>query len=780
MTRMPAFGEYGFIYYGGGPHIGYTGKDRRFPIMKRWKSIYCVREAAFLMYARSADRRIREFVFTSNRGFMDQYMIHHRDKQKVKGAFVATHGGDALAGDNPSCLPFPWQGGSTLSIATTTHLDPLLWMYHLAGDRRARDVVESYGEAVKALLRPHVMRKGRPLQILKAIAQTYGLTWDPQLREAAEALGDHLYLPGATTDVTDEKPAGVFYKLTSDLPGLIQAWQLLGSQRYYDMALRSATWRWYTALPFGLLDYGYTMGCVGPWLYDQNGDPSIPEWLRVRLREAPTLYNSEERRFADPHAYCGAYNYFFLRDFPFVQDLVLRTDVLEEPLVSWAAYEPFSGDTSVFIKKEQKARIEVWLRNFGSGVEIRRQDGSLPDFPLHRGVGRTQAVIPMEAANGVYEIVSSNSGVPHCALATSNVPLVVRAPGYWRPFPAETPSRRIFFGLPEGEKAGRIFFEGPARLCDPQGDPFGDGEVTGWVNLPADKPGVWSFELVERKLVKVENLPPVFAMRRAKHYFDPGVPWERVEKLPDREAVPPETVFVDGAIEAKDSQALYLTGRRHFRMPAGPPHPSGDGTAFWPLSEGTIEFFYKPSWSTFDVSGKSVSLVTVSAKPQNWSLKYYMRSQMGDHYVYNLYGLGWRDGKWKAGTIRCYRRPTLIERDKWIHIAWTWSREANRSHGFTSLRMFVYVNGRAGRCYGNSARYSHMKGLTTLLTLHPGGTYDELRISDVRRYHTDFQPPSRRRQMVLDEHTRGLFHFNGDLEGKSVSVEGRIEAELTQ
>jgi len=34
--------------------------------------------------------------------------------------------------------------------------------------------------------------------------------------------------------------------------------------------------------------------------------------------------------------------------------------------------------------------------------------------------------------------------------------------------------------------------------------------------------------------------------------------------------------------------------------------------------------------------------------------------------------------------------------------------------------------------------------------------------------------------MVQDEHTRGLFHFNGDLEGESASVEGLLEAELTQ
>ena len=775
ISRDAEFGEYGFMYYGCGPHIGYRGK---YPVMKRWKSTYCVREAVWLMYARSADRRIREFAFRTNRGMMDYYMINHDGKRKVKGAFVRTQGGDAGAGDNPSCLPFPWQGGSTLGIATTTHLDPFLWMYHIAGDRRARDVVVNYGEAVKKMLRPHLLRGGRPFQILKAVAQTYTLTWDPTLRAAADTVGDHLYMPGGVTDVTDEKPGGVYYKLTSDLPGLIQIARVFGSRRYYDMALKSAVWRWYVAIPAGLLGYGYTLGYVGPWLYEQNGDPTIAEWLRVRLREAPTQYDPKKGRFIDPHAYCGAYNYLFLRDFPFVQDLLLRTGALKKPVSAWAAYEPFGSETSVFLKKTDKKPITVWLRNFGGKVEVRREDGSALNFPLRYEVGRTQVLIPMEAKNGVYEIVSSETSRSHVAMADEVTAFVIRAPEYWRPFPAETPPRRVFFGVPKGEKEGRIFFERPARLYDPEGKPFG-GDVKGWASLPPDKPGTWSFQLTERGLVKVENLPPFFAMRSAERYFTPKVTWDRAEERPEPKAVSKKSGFVPGAIQAKGDQALYVAGRRRFTMPAGPKHRSGDGTVFLPLSEGTIEFFYKPTWSTFDMSsGTTVKLVAVTSRPRGWYLQYHMRPSAGRHYVYNLYGVGWRDGKWKAGTIRCYRRPTLIEKDKWIHVAWTWSREKSRRWGFTSLRMVIYVNGRQGTCYGNGARYSHMTGVTRLLELGSGGAYDELRISDVRRYRRDFEPPSRSREMEPDDHTRALFHFNGDLKGLSASTRTPIQGKL--
>ncbi len=574
---------------------------------------------------------------------------------------------------------------------------------------------------------------------------------------------------------------------------------MFGSRRYYEMALKSAEWWWHASVASSIQQYGYTPGYVGPWLYEQNGDPTIPEWLRVRLREAPTHYDSGKNLFRDYHAYIGAYNYFFLRDFPYVQDLVLRTGVLEKPLASAASYEPF-GPSSAFLKKDQDERIDIWVKGFGE-VRILRADGSSTGLPILRTAGRTQLVIPMEAESGVYQVVSANRSVPHVVLARSGtapapdaggfrepisgapgngVPLVVHAPGYWRPWPEETPPRRIYFGIPEGEKAARIFFESPARLFSPDGQSFSDDPVSGWMKLPSDRPGVWSFELPKPKLVKVENLPPFFAMRSAEDYFDPGVAWERVEERPEPKSIPREVVFIEGAVNTKGNQSLHLAPRRQFRMPAGPVHPSGDGTVFLPLSEGTIEFFYKPDWSTFDLDEKNVSLVTVTSKPKRWTLSYYMRPKMGEHFVYNLWGMAWRDGKWGKGTIRCYRRPTLIERGRWIHIAWTWSRELNRKHGFTSLQMFTYVDGRAGHCYGNGARYAHMVGTASLLALHPGGAYDELRISDVRRYREDFDPPSRKREMELDEHTRAVFHFNGNLKGKSATSKEPIEGELTK
>jgi len=65
-----------------------------------------------------------------------------------------------------------------------------------------------------------------------------------------------------------------------------------------------------------------------------------------------------------------------------------------------------------------------------------------------------------------------------------------------------------------------------------------------------------------------------------------------------------------------------------------------------------------------------------------------------------------------------------------------------------------------------------------LLALCPGAAYDELRISHTQRYTEDFRAPSRDIELRLDEHTRALFHFNGDLDGESHGYKGELPAVL--
>ena len=54
--------------------------------------------------------------------------------------------------------------------------------------------------------------------------------------------------------------------------------------------------------------------------------------------------------------------------------------------------------------------------------------------------------------------------------------------------------------------------------------------------------------------------------------------------------------------------------------------------------------------------------------------------------------------------------------------------------------------------------------------------FDELRISDIQRYTKDFTPPTK--EFTVDEHTRALFHFNGNMDGQSFGQTGALPASV--
>ena len=316
---------------------------------------------------------------------------------------------------------------------------------------------------------------------------------------------------------------------------------------------------------------------------------------------------------------------------------------------------------------------------------------------------------------------------------------------------------------------------------DPAGKAIAGGEPRkGWVPLPGDKPGLWSFEPVENMLVRAANVPPFYAFCDPAHYFEPNIPWERQPAPEPPERVPADTVYVGGAINVEGDQALYLSGRRQLRLEAGDEHSSGIGGQFLPFHEGTIECFLKPNWSTFELPGEYIPFFRMNTDNHYWYLSYQNhRDKNPEWFLHVLYGCAYSDGPLKRITFRCYRRQTVFERGEWVHVAWVWGQRdgifANR--GKTSknvLLMRAYVNGRSGNDYfyklGHNLPADEPKNFVMDGRLL--GAIDELRISDCQRYLEDFAPPSRDRPLEVDQHTRALFHFNGSVDGESHGVNG--------
>jgi hypothetical protein len=363
--------------------------------------------------------------------------------------------------------------------------------------------------------------------------------------------------------------------------------------------------------------------------------------------------------------------------------------------------------------------------------------------------------------------------------------MVLYAPGYWQPRPDLAVQPRWYFSIPKGANDPQICFDGPARVYDPNGKALpGDKPVSGWVKLPADKPGLWSFEPVNAKAVCVRNLPPFFAPDSPDSYFTPNVTW--TPEPPVAPPVAPGTTYVPGPSGDAANQALYLDGKRSFTLDAGPGRTVGDGTQFLAFKQGTIEFFMKPDWDVSELPDGTPQIVRLPTGKDDWSLWYWKNSK-GVSWTAShvLYGWFMTDGKTDVSSIRTYRR-TVLAPDRWVHIAWVWGNESQtNAYGqlTSALVEHIYVNGKLGqqtgwRLPGNQPR-DLPKALMLLNVLPAKGTaFDELRISDVVRYTGEFTPPLPGSEFKLDEHTRALFHFNGDLKGESHGYQGELAGKL--
>jgi hypothetical protein len=307
--------------------------------------------------------------------------------------------------------------------------------------------------------------------------------------------------------------------------------------------------------------------------------------------------------------------------------------------------------------------------------------------------------------------------------------------------------------------------------------------------LPEEKAGLWAFEPVEYKLVKTRNVPPFFAVRDpASHFVPEGVAWDR-EPKPVPLEIPANSPFGAGAINKPGNQALYLVGSRAFQVPPGQARSDGDGSAFLPMRAGTIEFFMCPAWSSAELPDQAKRFLFAPLKDEKPDGASFMTSEYTlrgtEKTLTFMFNTSFKNTDLEKGItlVRNYRAPTFFEKGEWAHVAYVWGRRNNivyhpSSHlrGDNVMAGDIFINGRLGICSGrrNSGKNSCLSGPMAYLQvglMAQGLTnldmaIDELHISDVQRYRSDFKPPARDEEFKVDENTRALFHFNGSLEGE--------------
>jgi len=777
------WGEFGFVDYFAGPHLSYRGK---YVHMFRYAYItYTLRANIWLVYARSGDRAIREFAAGTTRTYMDGVHAHWEPPQSkrsgiVKGLYRAEH---TYFG-----LPFYWGSRANLEISSSTNFNNYIWLYQLTGYRRAKDCIEEYAQGIKTVWTPAAAKRtSRILALQRLLTQCYGFTWDPDLYDLADATTDLFEDREGELLLTKDRPYNSSsYKTQVDIRCLINAWEILGAPRYRDMAMTIARHWWNRQLGTSGFGYNIPMALIGNFLYHQTGDPVYAQAVAVSARHCISQYDPETNTFA-PRTIQGAHSTSFIFEIGNALDVIARTNADKGNVASWIGYDDADSETSVLVQKPcyGVARLHYKApspRTPGAMGGVRVEPVKPKDHwgqdvsrVTQVSTGQGEIRIPKDAPPGAYRVIFPQRGT-HYVFANDRLPLVLHAPGYWLPSPVQAPVQRYYFRVPEGGKDCQIFFEGSARLTDPAGQPFRKGQaLSGWVNLPAKNGGLWAFEPVDNMTVRVRNVPPFFAVGDPASYFMPDIEWKREPIPPAPTELSPDTVYVPGAISTPGNKAVYLAARRYLEIKAGPPHPSGDGNVFLPHRQGTVEFFMKPNWDTVAMpDGEEKSLFYGRMQTPGGS-NYYTVHHTKKGRAKDLFAFVRVKTRTGSTTNRNYRRQTLFFRDRWVHVAWVWGK-----------RSAIFVNGRLGSQQAPRLSGPPLGGMSSFVLGHTraerniDAAIDEFRISDIERYTADFAPPPRDREFVLDEHTRALFHFNGNVDGESHAQAGPVPARLTK
>jgi PcRGLX-like protein central beta sandwich domain/PcRGLX-like N-terminal RIFT barrel domain/Carbohydrate family 9 binding domain-like len=761
VERLEEWGDYGFMDYAAGPHYRIGDVKRRFGVT------YTIREDLWTTYARSGDRRIRTFSEAHDATYMDSYFCHWDGDARIQGLYT---------GSNKPSLPFYWGGSAMTQKSSKTNFNKFIWMYHLTGYRRAGDHIREYIDGIKRFWSPgQVDSEWRIIMGMRLMMQAYGFTWDPELRAMCDATADIFMDVRGDLGLARRSYGAATYKTNVDVRVLMEGWDIFGATRYRDAALKIAQYWWEAKLGAYPIYYVDPQGTIGNFLYRHTGDPHYAEGLALLLAQVRTLYDPKTGGVAGQGR---AGTTFIFEGIPQSQAVVMAAGGPRKGHASWVGFENFGQPVSIVIQKDQDEPVNVDVKlpstiAYGQAGGVIRLDpapyarAKQPFNSLREKSSRVASVyLGKDTYKGSFKVTPQVDGV-YFALAHSNVPMVVHAPAYWKPMPTAQPNIRWYFRLPEKSRDAQIFFEGSAIVFDPEGKKLDNGRPQqGWVNLPADKPGLWSFEAVVNMLVKARNFPPFFAPGDPKRHFVPPIPWQREDVAAGLAQPDPKTIYADGAIGSPGDKALYLTGLRQFILKGGKRRASGDGCQFLPLKQGTIEFYMKPTWSTFDLPQKTRKMFfSMDSSGKGWQMMYIKDPKKNWRYPsHNLYADFYYGNRGRTPTTT----KMIFRRDRWIHVAWVWGMRDDCPTNSGPARLMatqLFIDGKpaTARLFRKKTPPSH---IPTLLRMLPSidAAVDELRISDVQRYIEPFAPPQGEHQ--ADKHTRALFHFNGNLKGE--------------
>jgi len=562
------WGDYGFVYYGEGPHQNIYFVDEK-PVATVWRYTsgveYGVSKAGWLGYLRSGDRRFYNYSVARTRYMNDTVLCHEESPSRLKGTW-AWH----------TKYPIPWIGEPAGPRSGGGHgrsfgffIEHALLHYYLTGDERSMDVVRTYAEALKTYI------TARPDYAKETAAAMYSSAtrwyWQraDELATLYEALGDKWFLdesnefakwsldPNSTsgfkpeigryTQKTAYYPTYIFYRG----PNVISyARNLTGKQLegVNRCIVAMAEHQMRTNDP-----ENRTVGLRMSYAYNVSKNPRFLAYALKRLEEhrfersiPPTGSRPYNTKMQTASAYNAIVNQAYLMsvlaglDQRPDGDLVLfkvrnapaATAVLLKPEGKPLSIELSTSPNVAFVGPSGDRLPEAWL---GEPLIYYPHRDRHPDTwgdnePLHY---RT-ITVPAKAPEGEYRIIADEMATIYL-FSTSAIGSVLLAPEGLEP--GTVTDAPQYFLVPAGVTRFRFEFNmtlrgrtaTALRVFDPDGKeviPTATDKNVHEVNVPAGSDGrLWSIQsFVERRhspRLRLADVVPAFTYRNPKLHFVP-------------------------------------------------------------------------------------------------------------------------------------------------------------------------------------------------------------------------------------------------------------------
>jgi len=308
---------------------------------------------------------------------------------------------------------------------------------------------------------------------------------------------------------------------------------------------------------------------------------------------------------------------------------------------------------------------------------------------------------------------------------------------------------------------------------------FPDGSVAvnasnkeiGEMLIPAQgKAGVWSIRAPHPGYARLLNSEPVIAQGNPQ-WLPAGTDARPIERFR-----PPATneAFVPGP----SGRALNLAGRRALRFPRG--EKQAGGFKNFPGEQGTIEFWFRPNWSSRDLavaSGEFRDFWFIRSGSHDLQYRYGERGWTSEIFaLMNLWIRGQLgDGQGKKKEVNPgFKGRLLFAAGNWHHVAATWRLYPGKSG--TQGSFAIFIDGKKSAAFINDSPsfpgsmpgtgFFNLKETSEQIQVGPlDGAMAQLRISDIVRYEDNFTPSQT--SLQADGNTRVLFPLDGDLAGQN-------------